>query len=201
MSCPLPRLFSLQYYYATSTSAFLLWVRTGCCRRVNLDRREYRRMGQLGDGWFDDHAMSLTRVLSRPLEKEQLVLDDYVAKIRRQVVDRHSLGALGKLPLEMIRAVFSEVTHIVDTAALALTNRSLVDFGLERVRDILHERAQAQSWAGDRLVCIGTYLEDIPEQILPEAEFSEFSKSDTPLYFQISASPMCDPKHGRLRAR
>lgn len=60
--------------------------------------------------------------------------------------------------------------------------------GLERVRDILYERVQAQSWAGDRLVCIGSRLEGIPKQFFTEAEIAEFSKDDVELFDQITAS-------------
>ncbi|KAI0312483.1 hypothetical protein OF83DRAFT_644002 [Amylostereum chailletii] len=155
---------------------------------VNLDRREYRYMGKIIEGWFDDPNMTLTWALSMPLEKEKLDPKGSLTKIRLPVMDRRSLGMLGKLPLEMIRAVLSNIAEVVDVAALSLANRSLVDLGLERVRDMLYERFRCQSWAGDRLVCIGTRLEGIPKEVLTEAEFAEFSKGEEPFAYQVQAS-------------
>ncbi|KAJ7119786.1 hypothetical protein C8R44DRAFT_737545 [Mycena epipterygia] len=88
------------------------------------------------------------------------------------------IGAFANLPVEAIHEICLRMENLRDVAFFSLTCQSLWEIGREHVNSRIAEVAATCSCAGDRIVCVGDYLEndDLPEGLLTQEEQEEFSQ-------------------------
>jgi hypothetical protein len=83
------------------------------------------------------------------------------------------LSCFPQFATEIVACIFDEINDAGDCFSLALTSRRCWLIGRSRMKAFILEHAM--SWAGDRIVCVGNYLDyaDIPEGILTTEELEE----------------------------
>ncbi|KAI0057630.1 hypothetical protein BV25DRAFT_1357538 [Artomyces pyxidatus] len=84
-----------------------------------------------------------------------------------------SLGFLGTLPNELIYAIFDEIHSLQDIISFCLAHKRLEQVG-RRTLDNIH--AIYPEWAGKRVICVGDYVEDLPDDVLTEEEEEEIAE-------------------------
>ncbi|KAI0925219.1 hypothetical protein AcW1_007084 [Taiwanofungus camphoratus] len=127
---------------------------------INLDKKQTQGPGKvLGKVMFDASPCRLVNMLAVP-QYAPLPLDTSNKA-------QSALGAL-ELPPELLYVIFDQVDTLCDAASLCLANTLLFAIGQRRV----HELMVANSWAGDRVICLGEYMctRSLPRGLLTKAE-------------------------------
>ncbi|KAJ7652602.1 hypothetical protein B0H17DRAFT_1214917 [Mycena rosella] len=103
--------------------------------------------------------------------------------------------ALLNLPLETIHEICSYI-GLADLIWFSISCQFLWEIGRQQIYRRIEAIAANQSWAGDRIICVGDYLrnDDIPENLLTPEEEEEFTGEDEDgeiftLYFLQRAQP------------
>ncbi|KAJ7768921.1 hypothetical protein B0H16DRAFT_1518648 [Mycena metata] len=88
------------------------------------------------------------------------------------------------LPVDVLHEIYSHVDSFVGVVCLSATCQVLWDVGRRSIYRQIAAAAAKYSWAGDRIVCIGDYLEheDIPDHIFTSEEKTKFLGSTDRLY-------------------
>lgn len=89
----------------------------------------------------------------------------------------------------MVDEIFSHVEKLPDLLCFSMTCQALWEIGRKHIYRHVAALAANCSWAGDRIMCIGDYLDnkDIPETLFTPAEREEFSLDSLYEYpFQIA---------------
>ncbi|KZT18847.1 hypothetical protein NEOLEDRAFT_1142825 [Neolentinus lepideus HHB14362 ss-1] len=148
---------------------------------VNLDARECRGYGKLGEFMTYSHAGSvsrwlLTMLLPPVIEPDLDALND---EISRRATRSRLGGDLGRLNIstELLRMIFSELDCLADVACLSIANSALWVIGFARVSELV--RKHPTRWEGQRVICIGDYAEDLPEGLLKPEETQELEEFPT----------------------
>ncbi|EPQ50487.1 hypothetical protein GLOTRDRAFT_133860 [Gloeophyllum trabeum ATCC 11539] len=76
------------------------------------------------------------------------------------------LGYLG-IAVELIEAIFARIDDTHDVACLCIANKTLWAIGHKYIKDAKGH------WEGDRIICVGDYVGDLPEDMLSPAEMEE----------------------------
>ncbi|KAJ7510691.1 hypothetical protein B0H11DRAFT_2215439 [Mycena galericulata] len=81
------------------------------------------------------------------------------------------------LPTEIIDMIFMLVPSLKDVICLGLTCQTLWNIGLRRMEWQVQALADENSWAGDRIICVGDYLKDgdVPDGLLTNEEIAELT--------------------------
>ncbi|KAL0950964.1 hypothetical protein HGRIS_014939 [Hohenbuehelia grisea] len=89
-----------------------------------------------------------------------------------------TLGDLAKLPAEIVCMIFNEIGDVEDAICLALTNHTLLGFGVERVNHLANVLNTPHSWRGDRIVLLGDWNEDddAPKGLITEEDLKFFEE-------------------------
>ena len=87
------------------------------------------------------------------------------------------LSCFPQFATEIVACIFDEINSAGDCFSLALTSRRCWLIGRPRMKAFILEHATSMSWAGDRIVCVGDYLDytDIPEGVLTTEELEELT--------------------------
>ncbi|KAJ6488947.1 hypothetical protein C8R45DRAFT_1143231, partial [Mycena sanguinolenta] len=89
-------------------------------------------------------------------------------------------SALANLPVELIQEIHYDLEDIRDIICLSVTCQPLWEVGRREIyrRLTLLIQATCNWWAGDRIICVGEYLQnnDIPDHILTSEEKEEFTR-------------------------
>ena len=82
-------------------------------------------------------------------------------------------ASLGRFWLanELITMIFEELDDIHDAIMLGLTHDTLMLIGWKHIRALALQ--DIAPWAGDRIICVGTWGEDLPEGLISEEEEAE----------------------------
>ncbi|KAJ6488953.1 hypothetical protein C8R45DRAFT_1213555 [Mycena sanguinolenta] len=161
---------------------------------INLDKREtYGFWGKLGEFFFDGSPGCLNQTLRIPStllpECDKLLFPfkpgalcneaDEFLNCRATYFPQTAVqsSALVNFPTELIQEIYHEAENIRDVVCLSVTCQALWDVGRHEIYRRLGLLIAAVSWAGDRIICVGDYLEndDIPSHILTLAEKEEFT--------------------------
>ncbi|TCD67777.1 hypothetical protein EIP91_011963 [Steccherinum ochraceum] len=86
----------------------------------------------------------------------------------------YPLGLLHQLPPEIITMILLAIENVVALACISLTNTALFLEGYPLLMDIAQE---AYSWAGDRLICVGSgcNIDDIPQGVFNATEIQQMT--------------------------
>ncbi|KAK7038196.1 hypothetical protein R3P38DRAFT_3262657 [Favolaschia claudopus] len=161
---------------------------------LNLDKREMHgsgSWGKLGEFLFD--GFSLNRLSKSLMAYPNPTRDSVVYSIKPgelvtpstsykrrwplKAVSRSKPNTLIHLPVELICEIYSHLNRRLDVVCLAATCQHMWEVGRPAVyRHIMDRyRASIVSWPGDRIMCMGNYLEteDIPAEVLTHDERKE----------------------------
>ena len=83
---------------------------------------------------------------------------------------------LSLLPAELVDRICTHLPDHVDVALFALTSRRHWQIGRRHIRSRIEVLC---NWAGDRLICLGSYAEDLPPGLLTAAEEKELETGYT----------------------
>ena len=83
-----------------------------------------------------------------------------------------------KLPDEIICLIFEELHDYHDRLLLSMTCQRLWELGRRPTQKLIMDNSH--SWAGDRIICVGDYVDvgDHPKGLLTEAEEEELAMGD-----------------------
>ncbi|KAJ6506718.1 hypothetical protein C8R45DRAFT_1208725 [Mycena sanguinolenta] len=135
---------------------------------VNLDRREtYGGWGKLGEFLF-------TRRPGRVAQS--LMMDppfpdcDKPSTYFPQTASQSSSST--KLPVEMVQRIYFKADDVSDVVCLSATCQLLWEIGRHEIYARFVSSVVNYSWAGDRIICVGSYLRnaDIPDLLLTPEE-------------------------------
>ncbi|KAJ6488937.1 hypothetical protein C8R45DRAFT_1143212 [Mycena sanguinolenta] len=160
---------------------------------VNLDKREsYGSWGLLDKGLFNGSPHCLNQNLRvpgpPPLPACDMLLFPFKPGALYDEADKRAatyfpqaavqLSALVNLPVELIQEIHYDLEDIRDIICLSVTCQPLWEVGRREIYRRLMLLTQAPSWAGDRIICVGEYLQnnDIPDHILTSEEKEEFTR-------------------------
>ncbi|KAJ7092940.1 hypothetical protein B0H15DRAFT_833021 [Mycena belliarum] len=142
---------------------------------TNIDKREMLSLSKLASHLFSGFGLdALAIMLFHPPNTEVFLP---TASLKKALTVRKSTAChLLRLPTELLHAIFELLVDIVDAICLGLTCQTLWNIGRRRMEKEMQELATLLSWAGDRLICVGDYLEDgdMPPGLLTADEEAEF---------------------------
>ncbi|KAF7341919.1 hypothetical protein MSAN_02047800 [Mycena sanguinolenta] len=161
---------------------------------INLDRREtYRGWGKLGEFLFTrlPHRVARSLMMDPPFPDRDSLIFPFKPGAVCEETRKHSTrplpstyfpqtasqsSSLTNLPVEMIQRIYFGTDDISDVVCLSVTCQLLWEIGRQEIYARLASSVVKDSWAGDRIVCIGDYLrnDDIPEGLLTPEEVEEF---------------------------
>ncbi|KAJ7051766.1 hypothetical protein C8F01DRAFT_1066651 [Mycena amicta] len=185
----LPASTSLAQSIANLAALALYYLSTNCdlmgqyWKLVNLDKRREEFGGKLGEALCAAPGSSLNVFLRKlvfpPLENAVLEYKPGPVVNRRlrlpqrasHRISRHS-KCLSDLPTELIDEVFGFLVGILDILVLSMSCQLVWSIGRRHIYAAMTQKANDFSWAGDRLMVVGDYLdnEDIPECLLTAEE-------------------------------
>ncbi|KAJ6488944.1 hypothetical protein C8R45DRAFT_249483 [Mycena sanguinolenta] len=107
------------------------------------------------------------------------------------------LSALVNLHVELIQEIHYDLEDIRDIICLSVTCQALWEVGRREIYRRVALLIKAFSWAGDRIMCVGEYLQndDIPSHILTAAETDEFTRLEPtfqPTRLELDLEPWYD---------
>ncbi|VDB91933.1 unnamed protein product [Peniophora sp. CBMAI 1063] len=141
----------------------------------NLFNVDKRQKGKKVRGKFDDFIFSghdwLVKLLARP-EYSDAVPTLY--SLIQTSNDRDQQGPLLNLPPELHAVIFAHLSSLDDAACLTVAHRLLAPEGYRRVAQLRREECTHWgSWAGDRIITAGDYIDELPENLLTPDEEAE----------------------------
>ncbi|KAJ7152106.1 hypothetical protein C8R46DRAFT_1357695 [Mycena filopes] len=80
------------------------------------------------------------------------------------------------IPVELMDEIYAQVPRLVDVMCLSATCQVLWEVGRRNIYRHFAALAASDSWAGDRIICVGAYLnvDEIPESLWTPEERREF---------------------------
>ncbi|KAJ7037707.1 hypothetical protein C8F04DRAFT_1180181 [Mycena alexandri] len=166
-----------------------MWQRTQDFFVMNSDKRlKTPALGTLGTLLFDGYPSNSDFVDNFWVMNGPAFISVAAARERDglyaafPVVPSAGLGAFTDIPAELLDEIFMDIQTLQDIAFLSLTCQALWDVGAEHMNRRIAEIAAKHSWAGDRIICVGSFLrdDDLPEGWLTLAELIAFQRSPDP---------------------
>ncbi|KAJ7465052.1 hypothetical protein FB451DRAFT_1138366 [Mycena latifolia] len=155
---------------------------------VNVDKRQtFGNWGKMGEWFFGGSPLqpSLSTIpklpacddLLFPFKPGAMFLEHVSHPLYFPKTAPPSSTALLNLPVETIHEIYSHLEDLADLFCLSMACQFLWEIGRREIYRHLASLAAGRSWAGDRIICVGDYLEndDIPESILTPEEEEEFT--------------------------
>ncbi|KAJ7718385.1 hypothetical protein B0H14DRAFT_3011301 [Mycena olivaceomarginata] len=181
---------------------------------INLDKDEtYGGWGKLGECLFNGSPRCLNQSLRvaptlpdcdsliSPVKPGTLFRDGLeLYKDRPTYCPKTAIQSCAflKFPMETIQEIYSHFHDLADIVCLSLTSQFLWDIGRQELYRHIEMHAARSSWAGDRIICIGDYLDDndLPDNVFTPAEEAYFlgEEDHYTLYdypFQCISRPRC----------
>ncbi|KZV65734.1 hypothetical protein PENSPDRAFT_115931 [Peniophora sp. CONT] len=157
----------------------------------NIDKRQKGEgvSGKFCEFVFDCHNW-LVKLLARPCFPDVLLPAYYLSPPTR---DESKLGPIAVVPPEVFAAIFSFISSVDDAVCLASAHRLLSSEGFRRVVELRREECAAWgSWAGDRIITAGDYLDVLPKGMLSSAEANEID-DESEFYYYASENYKKNP--------
>ncbi|KAJ7152071.1 hypothetical protein C8R46DRAFT_962375 [Mycena filopes] len=163
---------------------------------VNIDKRESEgSWGKLGEALFDGTPGRLGWSLEGgyklppwdemilPFRPGQPLYKETGPMLPQTAAPSLQAAPLVNLPVETIDEIYSHLPLLVDVLCLSASCQVMWAVGRRNIYCRIAAEAARDSWAGDRIICVGDYLnkDDIPDSIWSPDEREELLKySDMP---------------------